>query len=110
MWGGGGLTTELPAFSGWTAGQDPFFAAFGAAQRFPDEGGAGVAVCAQQPASPEWPDVERRWLAPGVAALESGRIERLELSAADRRFSVTKGPHLRFWRRPRPWWESYGIE
>jgi len=36
--------------------------------------------------------------------------EELDLSAADRRFSIGKGPNLRLWRRPRPWWVSYGIQ
>jgi len=63
-----------------------------------------------KPGSSEWLDVERRWLVPAVAALRSGRLKRLDLSAADRRFSVGRGLNLRFWRRPRPWWESYGIQ
>jgi hypothetical protein len=54
-------------------------------------------------------EVEQRWLAPTVAALKSGRIKRLELSTADRRISVAAGPTLRFWRRPRPWWESFEV-
>ena len=110
LWGGGEVLATLPTFHGWTAGQDPFFAAFGAAAQFPEAGGAGVAVCARQPGSPEWSDVERRWLAPAAAALRGGSVERIDLSARDRRFSVTTRVQLQFWRRKRPWWESYGIQ
>jgi hypothetical protein len=110
LWGGGPTWEALPPVRGWSAGRDPFFAAFGSEQEYPRAAAPGVVVCAEQPGSKEWPEVERRWLVPAVAALGSGRLRRLELSAADRRFSVGKGPNLRFWRRPRPWWESYGIQ
>jgi hypothetical protein len=110
LWGGGPTGEILPPVRGWCAGQDPFFAAFGSEHEYPRAAGGGVVVCAEQPGSNEWLDVERRWLVPAAAALGSGRLKRLDLSAADRRFSVGKGPNLRFWRRPRPWWESYGIQ
>jgi hypothetical protein len=110
LWGGGPTGEALPLVRGWCAGQDPFFAAFGSEYEYPRAAGGGVVVCAEQPGSNEWRDVERRWLVPAVTALRSGRLKRLDLSAADRRFSVGKGSNLRFWRRPRPWWESYGIQ
>ena len=110
LWGGGATGEALPPVRGWCAGQDPFFAAFGSEREYPHAAGPGVIVCAEQPGSNEWLEVERRWLEPAAAALRSGRLKSLELSAADRRFSVAKGPNLRFWRRPRPWWESYGIQ
>jgi hypothetical protein len=110
LWGGGAPVSALPIALGWTAGRDPLFAAFGAAREFPNEAGGGVVVCAEQPGSTAWPEVEERWLAPAVAALRSGRIRRLELSAADRRFSVGRSQAWRFWRRPRPWWESFAGE
>jgi len=110
LWGGGATGEVLPPVRGWCAGQDPFFAAFGSEYEYPRAAGGGVVVCAEQPGSSEWLDVERRWLVPAVAALRSGRLKRLDLSAADRRFSVGRGLNLRFWRRPRPWWESYGIQ
>jgi len=49
-------------------------------------------------------------LAPAAVALHAGRISRLDLSAGGRRFSVGRGPNLRFWRRPRPWWESFDVD
>ena len=110
LWGGGDTDEALPPVRGWCAGQDPFFAAFGNEPEYPRGAGSGVVVCAEQPGSDEWPAVERRWLVPAVADLRSGRLLRLELSAGERCFSVGKGPNLRFWRRPRPWWESYGME
>ncbi len=115
LWGGGDARPApagplLPAVHGWTAGHDPLFAAFGEATRFPTEAGPGVVVCTAQPGSATWADVEQRWLAPAAAALQSGRITRLDLSAGGRRFSVGRGPNLRFWRRPRPWWESFDVE
>jgi hypothetical protein len=100
----------LPTVRGWTAGHDPLFAAFGEATRFPTEAGPGVVVCTDQPGSAAWADVEQRWLAPAAVALHAGRISRLDLSAGERRFSVGRGPNLRFWRRPRPWWESFDVD
>jgi hypothetical protein len=110
LWGGGSTNSMIPAVLGWTAGADPFFAAFGQAQRFPPEAGPGVVVCTDQPGSDTWSDVEQQWLTPAMAALQSGRIKRLDLSAAGRRFSLGRGAALRFWRRPRPWWESFEIK
>jgi hypothetical protein len=110
LWGGGSTGEALPPVRGWCAGQDPFFAAFGNEHEYPRGADSGVVVCGEQPGSDEWLALERRWLVPAVAELRSGRLQRLELSAADRRFSVGRGPNLRFWRRPRPWWESYGME
>jgi hypothetical protein len=110
LWGGGPAGEAAPTVRGWCAGRDPFFAAFGNEFEYPRTGGSGVVVCPEQPGSNEWPEVERRWLVPAMAALGSGRLQRLDLSAAGRRFSVGKGPSLRFWRKSRPWWESYGVQ
>ena len=71
---------------------------------------AGVLVCAERPGSTVWAEVERRWLAPALAALRAGRIERLALSTGGLRFDVDKGSSWRFWRRRRPWWESFEFE
>jgi hypothetical protein len=109
LWGGGPTNADVPAVQGWTAGDDPFFAAFGGEPEWPRAPGAGVVVCAEQPGSDDWIAAEQRWLAPAAAALRAGRIERLALSAGERCYSVTSGALLRFWRRPQPWWESFGI-
>jgi hypothetical protein len=110
LWGGGTMLALMPTVHGWTAGSDPLFTAFRVEEDFPSEAGAGVVVCADQPGSSGWSDLERRWLEPAMAALRLGRLDRIELSAGDRRFSVRKGINWRFWRRPRPWWQSFGME
>jgi len=106
LWGGGPALASLPAVRGWTAGDDVFFKAFTGAPVCADAT-SGVAVFAAQPGTAEWHDVESRWLERSLADLRSGRISRIDLSAGSRCFSV--GPHWRrrFWRRSRPWWESF---
>ncbi len=128
LWGGGAPLSRLPAVRGWTAGADPLFAAFGAREDFPVQsrrgapgaamglaGAAGVASAASaavivldvSPGSVEWSDRERRWLVPALAALHSGRIKEIKLSAGGRSFSVDARSRLRFWRRRRPWNECF---
>ncbi len=109
LWGGGEPLSAAPTVRGWTAGNDPLFAAFGAAAAFPTGAtpGSGVLVCDIAPGSPEWPEVEQRWLRPAAAALRAGELDRLTLSAARRVVSIEKGLPWRFWRRPRPWWLSF---
>jgi hypothetical protein len=118
LWGGGAPIPVLPIIDGWTAGEDPLFAALGDQQEFPRpatsrragaRSAAGVIVTADHPGSRTWPEVERRWLAPAVAALRTGLIQRLELSSGNRRFGVGRGHALRFWRRAKPWWASFGM-
>ncbi len=106
LWGGGAANSPEPTVRGWVAGRDPFFTAFGAESRFSPAAAPGVVVCRDYPGSSTWLDVESRWLAPAATGLHSGRIERLELSVAEQRFSVGGGRNWRFWRRPKPWWES----
>jgi hypothetical protein len=127
LWGGGRTLAALPAVSGWTAGRDPLFAAFRVQGEFPAGAGAdasagaglgahaglvgsGVVVCGDVPGTAPWPEVERRWLVPALAALRAGRLAELQLSAADRCFRLTAHRQWRFWRRTRPWWECFGIE
>ncbi len=109
LWGGGPAKTPLPVVHGWVSGGDTFFSAFGDLASFPGEGGAGVVVTAERPGDGDWPEAESRWLLPALAALRAGRIDRIELSAADRRLTVRKGFGRRWWRRPRPWWESFDL-
>jgi hypothetical protein len=73
----------------------------------PGGAASGVVVIAAEPGTHEWLDVESRWLEGSLADLRSGRIARLDLSAGKRRFSVSSGWRWRFWRRHRPWWESF---
>ncbi|MGC1523118.1 MAG: hypothetical protein WA803_16370 [Steroidobacteraceae bacterium] len=116
LWGCGDVVRSLPPVDGWAAGDDPFFKAFAAR---PDTSGAadfsgelppgsGVAVFGVTPGAAGWGDFESRWLESSVADLRSGRIARLELSAAERTFIVSaRWRRRRFWRRPRPWWECF---
>lgn len=107
LWGGGSLTSGPPTVQGWTAGQDPFFAAFGDQAQFPPVAGAGVVVCDDQPGSSTWIEVERDWLEPAVTALRARRIQQIDLSSGARRWRVDTVQNWRFWRRPRPWWEYF---
>ena len=108
LWGGGAIG-EPPAVSIWAAGRDPLFAAFGDEPAMPSDGRSGVVVCDDHPGTSTWPAVEQRWLMPALEALRAGRIRRIYLSAARRRFDLAAGPRWRFWRRPRPWWESFEL-
>jgi len=114
LWGGGAMLRALPAVEGWTAGTDPLFAAFGTQPEFPHERPAaargGVLVCDALPGSAAWREVESRWLTPLSAALRAGDVERVTLSVADRRVSVDARMNWRFWRRMKPWWESFGLD
>jgi hypothetical protein len=98
LWGGGSALKSLPPVDGWTAGDDPFFNAFGARPESSPDAASGVVVTA---------DIESRWLERSVADLDSGRIARLDLSAASRCFSVGARWNWRRWRRPRPWREYF---
>jgi hypothetical protein len=107
FWGGGPAAAKDLALPIWAAGQDIFFAAFGDAVELGGESGSGVVVVNECPGSATWPEVERRWLRPGVAALRAGRLGQIHVSAGHRRFTITRGLPLRFWRRARPWWNSF---
>ncbi len=106
LWGGGAALTSMPAVRGWTYGTDPFFAALagGAAEA---AAMSGVIVLADCPGTAAWNDMQSRCLAPALAQLRSGRLARVVLSAADRSFSLGARWRWRFWRRVRPWWESF---
>jgi hypothetical protein len=111
LWGGGPSLPAVPVISGWTAGDDPFFAAFAAADgvREPDmAGGAdpGVIVVDACPGTAAWDQAESRWLRPALARLRSGALNRLELSAGPWLFGVDAGWRWRIWRKPLPWWEQ----
>jgi len=98
LWGGGPALTSLPPVDGWTAGDDPFFSAFPARPDSSSDAASGVVVTAD----PQSSRLER-----SLADLRSGRIERLDLSAGGRCFSVGARWNWRAWRRRRPWWEYF---
>jgi hypothetical protein len=105
FWGGGAPIASLPLVQGWAAGDDLFFSAFNGPRddNFP----SGVIAAACVPGSEQWQQVESRWLKPAAEKLRAGRISRLQICAADRCFTVTARGLRRFWRRRKPWWESF---
>jgi hypothetical protein len=107
LWGGGPALRSLPPVDGWTAGDDPLFKAFAGTRDAPARAGSGVVVIAAEPGSDAWREAESRWLESSLADLLSGRIERLDLSAGNRCFSVRPRWKWRVWRRHRPWWEFF---
>jgi hypothetical protein len=112
FWGGGAPIASLPNVQGWAAGNDLFFNAFGAgtdAERIPpdEKFPSGVVAAACAPGSEPWQALESHWLRPALIDLRARRIERLQLSAADRCFTLTARGLRRIWRRKKPWWESF---
>src|ERR1700678_3402810 len=112
FWGGGAPIASLPNLQGWAAGDDLFFNAFSGrtgAERVPrdEKFPSGVVAAACAPGSESWQALESRWLRPALIELRAGRIERLQLSAADRSFTLTARGLRRIWRRRKPWWESF---
>jgi hypothetical protein len=102
LWGGGAPLHAVPEIEGWVAGEDVFFSALTGGKT-----GGGVIVAPETPGSDDWPRTESRWLKPAVAQLRRGLISHLYLSAAERCYSLTVGQVRRFWRRGKPWWESF---
>jgi hypothetical protein len=112
FWGGGAPIASLPNVLGWAAGDDLFFNAFSArkdAARVPadEKFPSGVVAAGCVPGNEPWQALESRWLRPALIELRAGRIERLQLSAADRCFTLTARGLRRIWRRRKPWWESF---
>jgi hypothetical protein len=105
FWGGGAPVASLPNLQGWAAGDDLFFNAFSVPRDEKFQSGVVAVGCV--PGSDQWRAAESRWLHPAVIALRTGRISRLQISAADRCFTVTARGLRRFWRRRKPWWESF---
>ena len=112
FWGGGAPIASLPNVPGWAAGDDLFFNAFSGltdAERVPPDEKlpSGVVAAGCAPGSESWQVLESRWLRPALVELRAGRIERLQLSGADRCFTLTARGLRRIWRREKPWWESF---
>ena len=105
FWGGGAPIASPPEVQGWAAGDDLFFSAFSVPQDAKRPSGVVAAGCV--PGGEQWHALESRWLRPAIDKLRAGKIQRLQLSAADRCFTVTARGLRRFWRRKKPWWESY---
>jgi hypothetical protein len=104
-WGGGAPLAALPIVQGWTVGDDLFFNVFNTPRD--DKLPSGVIAAACVPGSNQWQEVESRWLQPAVEKLRSRKIQRLQISAADRCYTVTARGLRRFWRRRIPWLVSF---
>jgi hypothetical protein len=52
--------------------------------------------------------LERRWLAPALAALHARRLSALRLLAGERAYRLSRLRLARFWRVRAPWWEALG--
>lgn len=105
FWGGGVPLASLPSIQGWAAGNDLFFNSFNLPWEEKLQSGVIAEGCV--PGSDPWQTVESRWLRPAADKLRTGRLSRLQISAADRCFTVTTAGLRRFWRRTKPWWESF---
>jgi hypothetical protein len=104
FWGGGAPLAALQ-LQGWAAGDDLFFNAWCAPRD--DKFASGVIAAGCAPGSDRWNAVESRWLRPALEELRAGGISRLQLCAANRCFTLTARDLRRFWRRRKPWWESF---
>ncbi len=103
LWGGGAPLDSLPAVQGGVAGDDVL------AEAYPVEGNrlADVMVVDVAPGSHAWAELESRWLTPTLSDLRRGQITRLDLSAGERRYTVSARWRRRFWRRAKSWWEYF---
>ena len=108
LWGGGVPLAGLPAFRGWSAGDDPLYGAWSTPAPFSAGSGAGVIVIDAEPGSAGWAEAESTWLEPVLAAFGAGRVRQVELSLGERRYLLRRAHKLRVWRRARPWWEALG--
>jgi hypothetical protein len=112
LWGGGPTIAQLPALRGSIVGYDPLFGSWPElAQPLRSDGerpaAPTVVIVADLPGSAAWREAESTWIVPALAALRSGRIATLDLSAGSRRYRLTARWRWRLWRRTRPWWEFF---
>jgi hypothetical protein len=107
LWAGGAPLREPLPLPVWVGGRDPLLSAWStrAVERL--DGGSGIVVLQAAPGSEAWSDVEARWLEPALGELAAGRLAGLELSAGARRYRLSARWRHRWWRRSRPWWESF---
>jgi hypothetical protein len=105
FWGGGAPIAALPGVTGRAAGDDLFFDAFN--RPWDPEADSGVVAAGCVPGSDRWHEAESRWLLAATKKLRARTLQKLHLSAADRCFTVTARGLRRFWRRSKPWWESF---
>jgi hypothetical protein len=107
LWGGGRPIESLPSLPAWFAGDDVYFSALAGGSSGNEKSDSGVIVTSATPGSGAWSQIEARWLKPAAAGLRSGRISRLDLSGGEQCVSLSARALPRFWRRRKPWWESF---
>ena len=107
LWGGGMPLESLPSVSGWFAGDDLYFNALVRGSSGIEKSDSGVVVTNKIPGSDGWNEIESRWLKTAAAQLRSRRISRLDLSGGERCLTLNASLLPRFWRRRKPWWESF---
>ena len=76
-----------------------------------DFGAAGDLIATASLHDADLPDLESfeaRHLAPALAALQAGRLERVTLLSADRRVTLAASDRYRVWRPRRPWLTALG--
>jgi hypothetical protein len=112
LWGGGAGDAPLPRIEGWAAGDDALFASFDRRTRYPAERPpkSGVVVLTAWPGTAAWHDAERDWVRPALEDLKTGQLSAIELSAGGISFRLSARALRRFWRKSRPWWQSFGID
>lgn len=107
LWGGGMPLESLPRVSGWFAGDDLYFSALARGSCGAEKSDSGVIVTSEIPGGDGWHEIESRWLKPAAAQLRSRRISQLDLSGGERCVTLSARLLPRFWRRRKPWWESF---
>lgn len=98
-----------PGRGAWAAGNDPLRMAFVEEAQYPGASRSGLVVTHEWPGTAAWAAFEQNWLAPIAHDLGSRRLGRIDLSGGARCISVSPRGTRRFWRRVRPWWESFGL-
>ena len=106
LWGGGMPLESLPSVPGWFAGDDLYFSALTRLSSNIDQSGNGVIVTSNMPESAGWDEFESR-LKNAVAQLRSRRLSRLDLSGGEQCITLRARLIPRFWRKRRPWWDSF---
>jgi hypothetical protein len=112
LWPWGGGRAPLTGSGRWPPleGEDAFLAA--ARRLHPDRGTPPARRLAvwRYAAHAAEPDplarVDAAWLAPLAAALGSGALDCATVHYGARAWRLTHRQRLRFWARPRPWWEQ----
>jgi hypothetical protein len=108
LWGGGPTVSRLPTLRGAIAGADPLFAAWPALSVRPSSdskpGRAAPRSSSSRslPGTEVWQDAQAAWIAAGACTAAWGSIERLDLSAGERRYRRERGLAMALWRRTGP--------